>query len=197
MHCDEAAALARELMDRHGLRQWTFAFDRARRRLGCCDYRRRRITLSRAFVECNDLAAVRDVVLHEIAHALTPGAGHGPRFKRTAADLGCSAGARVAPGAVVSPPFRYRLRCPHCGRCYHRYRKPSKALVCGPCLRSAPRAPGGPRPLRVQRLPDASGAAGGAPGGVESQAPSTPGATGATGGTARGSAATSAPTAAD
>src|SRR5690554_4010478 len=111
-------------MEEHGLTEWEFGFDRAKRRLGACWPYSHKITLSRYFVELNDAAAVRDVILHEIAHALTPGDGHGRKFKEVARRLGCTAGACVAASELNVAPGRYRLHCPHCGRSWNRYRRP-------------------------------------------------------------------------
>ncbi|MDO5463847.1 MAG: SprT-like domain-containing protein [Akkermansia sp.] len=52
---------------------WSFGWDRAVRRLGCCSYGKRRITLSRHYVAAyleKDATMVRRTVLHELAHAL-------------------------------------------------------------------------------------------------------------------------------
>src|SRR5690625_6066280 len=117
-------------MDRHGLEEWEFGFDRARRRLGACWPVQRRITLSREFVLLNDREKVEDIVLHEIAHALTPGAGHGPRFKAVAKRLGCTATACGVPGSVKAPEEQVILVCPHCQQLWRRYMRPSKHLVC-------------------------------------------------------------------
>jgi predicted SprT family Zn-dependent metalloprotease len=69
--------------------RWAFKFDSARRRFGVCSYRRKMITLSAALVNINDEAKVRDVILHEIAHALCPtNAGHGPMWKAMARAVG-------------------------------------------------------------------------------------------------------------
>jgi predicted SprT family Zn-dependent metalloprotease len=150
VHLDEARTLALELMESHGLDAWEFGFDRARRRLGACWLDRRRITLSRDFVRLNEAPIVRDVILHEIAHALTPGDGHGPAFKRMARALGCSDTSCIATSRVVSSPPRFILECPHCGRSWPRYRRPTAALACGACLgTSGPKV----KPLSVRRAP--------------------------------------------
>ena len=126
--------LAREMLAQHGLVGWEFGFDHAKRRLGACWPQRKRITLSRHFVELNDESIVRDVILHEIAHALTPGDGHGAKFKRKATELGCSPAACIPGSAFNAAPPRFILECPHCGRTWPRYRKPSARLACRSCL---------------------------------------------------------------
>ena len=132
---DAARALARRLMNRHGLEEWEFGFDRARRRLGACWPLKRKITLSREFVLLNEQEQVEDIILHEIAHALTPGAGHGARFKAMARKLGCTASACVVPGSVTAPEAKVTLVCPHCEGVWRRYRRPAKKLVCVRCAR--------------------------------------------------------------
>lgn len=136
MQLEQARSLASALMAQHGLTDWKFGFDGARRRLGACWPGRKRITLSRHFVELNDPSLVRDVTLHEIAHALTPGDGHGERFRRKATELGCNPASCIPSCLVVASPPRYVLVCPHCGRSWDRYRRPSKPLACGACARA-------------------------------------------------------------
>ena len=88
MHLIDARNLAWDLMRQHGLADlgWRFRFDHARRRFGSCKYREKAITLSRPLTLLNGEAEVRDTVLHEIAHALCPGDGHGPLSDRRALD---------------------------------------------------------------------------------------------------------------
>lgn len=128
--------LARGLMDKHGLKDWSFGFDTATRRLGVCIHYKKRIQMSRTFVKLNDIDKVTQVMLHEIAHALVDRyAGHGPTWKRKALELGC-----VNPKSTTSSvqaPTRYITTCPKghkgsarirprkttrsCGRCDHKY----------------------------------------------------------------------------
>lgn len=88
MDLGAAQTLARQLMDQHGLAGWSFAWDRARRRFGSCNAHRRRITLSMYLTRLNDEAEVRDTILHEVAHALAPGDGHGRRWKAACQRVG-------------------------------------------------------------------------------------------------------------
>jgi predicted SprT family Zn-dependent metalloprotease len=149
---DAAHRLARDLMDRHGLSDWALRFDRARRRLGCCHYGSRTISLSRHLVALNPVEVVRDTVLHEIAHAQTPGAGHGPAWRARAAALGAAPRACVAADAVALPPAPYALVCDACGTRIARYRRPRRRYVCRRCWQRhvAGRGPR-PEPLRVVR----------------------------------------------
>ena len=65
---------------------------------GCCDYSWKIISLSRYYVLANEEAAVMDTVLHEIAHALTPGDGHGAKWKAACVKLGAVPKQGFVPG---------------------------------------------------------------------------------------------------
>jgi hypothetical protein len=61
MNLADAKQLAIALMKADGLfPHWTFAFDRAIRRFGCCNERKKLITLSAHLTEMNSEADVRD-----------------------------------------------------------------------------------------------------------------------------------------
>ena len=73
----QTQALASELMDQHNLIGWRFIWDYARSRGGQTCYSARTISLSRHLVPLWTDEQVRNVILHEIAHALVgPGHGH-------------------------------------------------------------------------------------------------------------------------
>lgn len=138
MNLYEASHLAKQLMHEHGLDVlgWTFGFDHARRRFGRCDYTHKRITLSRALTFLNSIDEVRDTVLHEIAHALTPGAGHGPRWRAMCQRIGARAVRCYDDGSVLSPPprsARYQIGCLACGWWAPRHRRSRRRYVCTLC----------------------------------------------------------------
>ena len=74
------------------LREWKLVFDAARTRLGKCNHHKREISLSDVYLMSPTTALndVQNTLLHEIAHALTPGAHHGPRWVRKARAIGCN-----------------------------------------------------------------------------------------------------------
>ena len=95
-HLDSVAEMARGLMDRHCLGEWTFAFLEAERRLGDCNFQDRVIRIGRAHALDASEAEVKDTVLHEIAHALAgPEARHGPAWKAIARRIGATPRANV------------------------------------------------------------------------------------------------------
>ena len=135
MDVNEAERIARALMDQHGLVDWTFAFDRACRRFGACWYKRRRITLSRPLTELNAAEEVRDTLLHEIAHALSPG-GHTPAWKATCVRIGARPVRCFSPATVALPSLHractYVARC-RCPQPHTRYRRPGRVYLCRRC----------------------------------------------------------------
>jgi predicted SprT family Zn-dependent metalloprotease len=136
LHLDEARTLATHLFRKHGLDGWTFRFDHARRRFGCCRYGQKAITLSRSLALLNSEEQVRDTLLHEIAHALTPGDGHGPGWKAMCARIGarpvrCYTNETVR--SPTPPAARYRLGCVSCEWWVERRRLTKNRYVCRRC----------------------------------------------------------------
>src|SRR4051812_28800907 len=79
----QARSLAQRLLSNHGLRDWSFRFNRSKCNMGLCRFDDRSIELSLYFVERNPEPVVRDTLLHEIAHALVgPGHGHDTAWKQ-------------------------------------------------------------------------------------------------------------------
>ncbi len=126
---DDVAAHARACLDACGLTSWEFGWDRAVKRLGCCRVARRRVTLSRYFVEAHldaEPLRIRDTILHEIAHALAweqaRHAGHGPLWKAWCRALGATPRATVAECRDFDPrPPRYRLQHADTGEVFREY----------------------------------------------------------------------------
>ena len=128
----DALRLARRLMDDHGLDGWQVGLDRAVRRAGATHFSTRRITLSKHLVELYTEEQVRDLVLHEIAHALVgPAAGHGPRWRRAVTAIGGSPRRTTEPDAPTVPPA-WVGTCPG-GHTFGRYRRPRATYVCRSC----------------------------------------------------------------
>lgn len=137
-----AAIIANHHLVEHGLSArwppWQLVFTQTRKRLGCCSFRRREIELSAPFVEVQEESeegerAVREVVLHEIAHALAGVPGHGPIWKKFALALGCDRPGKTLPDWIKLPAARFTLSCPSCGkeyRAHQRIRKMDKRY-CG------------------------------------------------------------------
>lgn len=135
MELHAAGRLARTLMDEHGLRDWHFAWDRARRRFGSCGVTRRTITLSAHLVQLNDEPQVRDTILHEIAHALAPGDNHGAAWQAACRRIGAKPVRcyREDSGGVVVPRIGLRVGCVRCNWWVGRHRITWAEQVCRKC----------------------------------------------------------------
>jgi predicted SprT family Zn-dependent metalloprotease len=123
-------------MHRHGLHNWTFAFDRSRRRFGACIVKRRRLQLSAYLTHLNTLDEVRDTILHEIAHALEPDDGHGARWKARCVAIGARPVRCYTEDQVVSPPRReapYQIGCKSCDWWGDRRKVTRRKLLCRRC----------------------------------------------------------------
>lgn len=162
MDLPSAGQLARRLMGQHGLAGWAFRYNQRKRTLGLCNFTARRIELSAPFVVRNDESEIRDVILHEIAHALTPpppevssarryaprrsGTSvperpptnfqpHGPAWRAMCLKIGANPDRLNTTAAT--PPGKWRAVCPGCQTTHHRHRKPAKGATysckaCGP-----------------------------------------------------------------
>ena len=114
--------------------RWTFDFDNAKRRAGQCNYSKHRITVSRYLAPRFDDDEMYQILLHEVAHALAgPGAGHGPRWKSIARELGYEGG-RTHTGEIAHEYATWVGRCP-AGHEHVRFRRPTRSVSCGRCSR--------------------------------------------------------------
>lgn len=138
MQPSDALDLAISLLRQHGLlaKGWKIKFDRARKRFGYCDERKKEISLSKPLVILNDRPQIEDTILHEIAHALAGyEAGHGDKWKAIARSIGCNAERGYDDTTVVQPLPKYQAVCKFCYRVVSRETMPKKPISCGRCYR--------------------------------------------------------------
>ena len=133
MTLSDAKALCESLMAQHGLVGWSFTFHHRRRSLGTCNYTLRTIFLSKVLVPVTTLEEVRNTILHEIAHALTPGQHHNHVWRRKAIEIGCT-GTRCfdyteAQKSVVSKLAKYKAVCVN-GHEHFKHRMPKSKRWC-------------------------------------------------------------------
>ena len=71
--------------------EWVLDFDSAKTRCACCRYSIKKVVVSRNYLNNKtvDLNKMKNTLLHEIAHIMTPGDGHGQLWKRVALQIGC------------------------------------------------------------------------------------------------------------
>lgn len=141
---NEVERTARRLMDENGLHHIPFKFDGGKRRLGYCQYRwwtvdgRREykvtgISISRHYASILPIEEMTQTILHEIAHALTPGHKHDYVWQRQARLLGHTGDRCATPSAV--PEGAWKGVCPN-GHQSEQIRAPRRMKSCGKCSRS-------------------------------------------------------------
>lgn len=133
MNLTHAQSLALELLATYELKDWVFKFDHAKRRFGSCNYTLKQITLSKHLTELNEPLQVRETLLHEIAHALTPGDHHGKNWQKKCLELGIEPERCYKREEVTQPKPKYILLCQNCNLQVPRLRKSNKTFVCRSC----------------------------------------------------------------
>jgi predicted SprT family Zn-dependent metalloprotease len=115
--------IPRQEMRENGLHGWTFGLTKAKRRLGVCKYRAKRIEIAEYYARHSPEETVLDTLRHEIAHALAgPAAKHGPRWKAIAVRLGATPRSCETSRQVVVEPGDWQASCPACEKTIHLYR---------------------------------------------------------------------------
>lgn len=129
----EIHQFAIEQMNKWGLieENWTFVWDnKAISRYGQCRYNKKEIGITKKLVLINTIEESKDVVLHEIAHALAGrGHGHDHVWKRMCRKVGARPERCYTPkdkgGSVNTIQGKYKLVNKDTGKVYRYYhRKP-------------------------------------------------------------------------
>lgn len=97
---------------------WKVAWDNGKRRAGACHYGTRTISLSRHILPLASDEEIRETILHEVAHALTPGHSHDGIWRAKLIEMG-GTGARTH--KMETPKGRYEVVCAKCGVIGHRH----------------------------------------------------------------------------
>ena len=138
MQVSQAKKMGLELMREHlngrSIEGWSLKFDEAKRRFGVCRYRKKEISLSRPIVRLNSEAEARDVILHEIAHAIAgKKAGHGAKWKAVCVEIGAKPERCYDGEKVATPKAKYTAVCNGCLTEHKRHRRPNPRSSCGTC----------------------------------------------------------------
>lgn len=116
---------------------WSISMDNKKTSLGTTDYNKKRVTISKHFlrgITCNE-KKMRNTILHEIAHVLTPGHQHGKKWKSVALKIGCDG--KIC-GEMDLPDPKYIVTCKN--KCFTNsyYRKPKvENKICPKCRNNA------------------------------------------------------------
>jgi RimJ/RimL family protein N-acetyltransferase len=130
---DYVSALCTRQMTKHlDMTKWSFTFDSGKRRAGLCDHTNRRISLSKHLVQLHSIEQSRQVLWHEIGHALV-GANHGhdKTWLAAATKLGYK-NEKFSGRTIDENQATWLGMCPN-GHKYYRYKKPTGVASCSLC----------------------------------------------------------------
>ncbi len=120
----------------HKLDRWTLVLSSSIKEVGVCNYTNKTITLSSIFMRgynCN-YKKVRKALMHEVAHAITPGHKHGPVWKQKCRQIGGDSRLAIS---MVLPGMKWAMVCSKCKWRQEYPNEPkvtgSKVMVCGKC----------------------------------------------------------------
>ena len=110
---------------------WTFVWGRGTSTFGTSSSSRKRIKVSKPLAEVNTEERVERLILHEIAHALTPNdPGHGAEWRAMCTKIGLPNEKRCwSTKDTVQVPRRWTMTCPQCGANWHRDRLPRNRMT--------------------------------------------------------------------
>lgn len=139
MNLIEAMQLAHKHMVIHGLieKGWCFEFNRRKTAYGMCYSRRKIIYLSKVLTLLVTEEACLNTIIHEIAHALTPGHHHDAVWRAKFLSMGgngkrCGASVHSLPIHTLAKPFfKFKGQCPTCKKVIQRNRRTN--VSCGKC----------------------------------------------------------------
>jgi predicted SprT family Zn-dependent metalloprotease len=126
MKLESAIKLIAEIMGKYlNMNIWSFKLIRAKGFLAQCIYSTKTIEFSKYFLELNSKKLIKDVILHELSHALCDAScGHDETWKSKCIELGANPTRLIE--NVKLMPGAYQATCPQCNKIFNRYRPPPK-----------------------------------------------------------------------
>jgi predicted SprT family Zn-dependent metalloprotease len=135
MNLFDAEMLAKELISQY-VPNYRFGWMNEKRTNGRCFYNTRTIKLSQPLTQLRTKEAVKNTIMHEIAHALTPGAGHGRLWKLQMLKFGLKPDRCSSDDVDLSTIANWRATCIGCGKVVYMIRKPRVIKACRQCCGS-------------------------------------------------------------
>lgn len=140
MTLNEALDYTDMKLHEHGLidEGWRASVNNRKSCFGVCNYTQKTIGLSSILIpNCND-KNVKETILHEIAHALTPGHHHDKVWKRKCIEVGGNGEAQGGTENYINgdngfllKQSKYTATCPECGHTEAIHRKMKRNISCG------------------------------------------------------------------
>lgn len=134
MELFDASILAKQLISQY-IPQYSFAWMNEKRTNGRCSYRTRTILLSKPLTRLRTEEAVRITIMHEIAHALTPGSKHGDAWRMQMWRFGLPPNRCSQDDVDTSSISNWQAKCVGCKKVYHMIRKPRVDRACSQCCK--------------------------------------------------------------
>jgi len=106
--------------------------DRYTTQFGNCNWKTKTISLSSKLVKLNKEEQIRNAILHEIAHAITPQHGHDKEWRKTAVSIGCIGDRCYSKEVVIPKRKEYNYECPNCKKISIRHIR-SNTIACRNC----------------------------------------------------------------
>lgn len=114
--------MASQKLYQHKLFGWSFNIVDVCRRLGVCKHGKQRIEIQEYYALNNPPEIVVDTLMHEIAHALTPGHHHNSFWKSVAIQLGAQPVSCKKRTDIQLKPGNWKATCDECGKVYYKYK---------------------------------------------------------------------------
>lgn len=131
MDTNKAFALAQNMMNDHGLIGWRVAHRNYKSTGAVTYFSSKTIGFSAALIAKWTEDEFRQIVLHEIAHALVGhGHGHDRVWAAKARSIGYTGGRTHS---LPTAEHRWIVDCPECGVLGRRHNRARRAMFCGVC----------------------------------------------------------------
>jgi predicted SprT family Zn-dependent metalloprotease len=136
MKIEDFEKLYNELLVKYNLTDYRLEYYNRKRSLGSCNNFRKLFKFSKCFIEHSEEEIIKQVILHEFAHALVGmNNGHNQIWKLKCIALGCRP--KAINKIAKMPNGRFIFKCPKCKKefYYHRISKLLKEgrTSCGIC----------------------------------------------------------------
>lgn len=155
MEIEEIGNLALALMSQYGLTEqgWKISYTKKPDINATCVYKKKKIELSAWTLPFFKPNVVKDLILHEIAHVLAPGDGHGKKWKKIFKNIGGSGkifirwDQSIAHKSLFKQVSKYTYICDICHKQMPSFTKPNNnnPKSCGYC------SPGEFNPLYIMK----------------------------------------------
>jgi predicted SprT family Zn-dependent metalloprotease len=141
-------AEADRTLAQYGLLQqgWEFKLSNGINQVGWCWWSKKVIAISKRYIDNSPREELRDVLLHEVAHALQPAERiltrrgyrfdiHGPKWKAKAREVGARPNRCTEFAVIDAENYRWLISCPSCGRSWkrHRLKRMMHTAICPAC----------------------------------------------------------------